>query len=312
MSVTLIDAIDAELPQTQCGKCGHPGCRPYAEAIAAGEAINRCPPGGERTVVRLAGLTGRPAEPLAQPAESPQVAVIREDECIGCTKCIQACPVDAILGAAKQMHTVLAGECTGCELCVAPCPVDCIDIVPHPDWQMALRPADQEGFLARRATLGRRRFEARQARLRRQADERRQRRERRQAAAHKPAPEDSGPPADAATLKASRATLAVALKRLERKRQRTATDDERRELDTRIAEHRTRLDEIARQLDGQTPPAARDNRQRLAQNAAEQALRRARAQLAHAERQHDTAAIDAAHVQIAQAQAMRDAARQRH
>ncbi len=327
MSATLIDAIDAELPQTQCGKCGHPGCRPYAEAIAAGEAINQCPPGGERTVLRLARLTDRPPEPLAQPAESPQVAVIREDECIGCTKCIQACPVDAILGAAKQMHTVLAGECTGCELCVAPCPVDCIDIVPHPDWQMALTPADQEGFLARRATLGRQRFEARQARLERQAEERRQRRERRLAAASQPTPAGTGAarqektvgastpaPADPATLKASRATLSVTLKRLERKRQKAGatTDDERRALDTRIAEHRSRLDEIARQLEGQTKPAAYANRQRLAENAAEQALRRARQQLAHAERQHDTAGIEAAQAQIAQAQAMRDAARQNH
>ncbi|WP_084173686.1 RnfABCDGE type electron transport complex subunit B [Modicisalibacter zincidurans] len=320
MSVTLIEAIDAELPQTQCGKCGHPGCRPYAEAIAAGDAINRCPPGGERTVARLAEITDRPAEPLAQPAESPQLAVIREDECIGCTKCIQACPVDAILGAAKQMHTVLAGECTGCELCIAPCPVDCIDIVPHPDWQMALTSADRDGFLARRATLGRQRFEARQARLQRQAEERRQRREQRQATTRQTAPVDSAPPTDPATLKASRATLSVTLKRLERKRQRagaeantgTGSDDERRELDARIAEQRTRLDAIARQLEGQAKPAAHANRQRLAENAAEQALRRARAQLAHAERQHDAQAIDAAHAQIAQAQAMRDAARQNH
>jgi len=311
MSVTLIEAIDAELPQTQCGKCGHPGCRPYAEAIAAGEAINQCPPGGERTVVRLAAVTGRPAEPLAQPAESPQLAVIREDECIGCTKCIQACPVDAILGAAKQMHTVLAGECTGCELCVAPCPVDCIDIVPHPDWQMALTSTDQDDFLARRATLGRQRFQARQARFERQAEERRQRRGRRQAAVRQAAPAETAhvAPADTATLKASRATLSVALKRLERKRQRAAADDERRDLDAHIAEHRTRLNEIARQLEGQAQPARRDNRQRLAENAAEQALRRARQQLAHAERQHDAQAIDAAHAQLAQAQAMRDAAR---
>lgn len=318
MSVTLINAIDAELPQTQCGKCGHPGCRPYAEAIAAGEAINQCPPGGERTVARLSDITGQPPQPLEQPAESPQVAVIREDECIGCTKCIQACPVDAILGAAKQMHTVLAGECTGCELCVAPCPVDCIDIVPHPDWQMALTPAAQDAFLAHRATLGRQRFQERQARLQRQADERRQRRDRRRQANPRQPPAGAADiaPADVATLKASRATLSVALKRLERKRQRaeasagTGTDDERRDLDARITEHQKRLDEIARQLEGQAKPAIRDNRQRLAENAAEQALRRARQQLAHAERQHDEAAIDAAHAQIAQAQAMRDAARQ--
>ncbi|MGL6253214.1 MAG: RnfABCDGE type electron transport complex subunit B, partial [Billgrantia desiderata] len=101
---TLIEAIDALLPQTQCGKCGHPGCLPYAEAIAQGEAINRCPPGGEATVARLAELTGRTPRPLAEPAQLPQAAVIREAECIGCTKCIQACPVDAILGASKRMH----------------------------------------------------------------------------------------------------------------------------------------------------------------------------------------------------------------
>ncbi|WP_196157725.1 electron transport complex subunit RsxB [Reinekea sp. G2M2-21] len=129
----IIEDINNILPQTQCGQCGHPGCRPYAQAIADGEPINKCPPGGEATIQALADLLD--VEPLPLDAEhgeekGKQVAIIREAECIGCTKCIQACPVDAILGAAKQMHTVIESECTGCDLCVEPCPVDCIDIVP--------------------------------------------------------------------------------------------------------------------------------------------------------------------------------------
>ena len=129
----LVDQIDEILPQTQCGQCGYPGCRPYAEAIANGDEINKCPPGGEATIKKLADLMGVEAKPLdeAHGAEDTRkVAFIREDECIGCTKCIQACPVDAIIGAAKHMHTVITDECTGCDLCVDPCPVDCIDMVP--------------------------------------------------------------------------------------------------------------------------------------------------------------------------------------
>lgn len=128
------DAIDALLPQTQCTKCGYAGCRPYAEAIAIGEAnIDRCPPGGTAGIVRLAALMRRPSVPLdpAHGVESARsAALIDESACIGCTLCIQACPIDAIVGAPKQMHTVLLEHCTGCELCVAPCPVDCIDILP--------------------------------------------------------------------------------------------------------------------------------------------------------------------------------------
>ncbi|MQG91704.1 RnfABCDGE type electron transport complex subunit B [Pseudomonas sp. MN1F] len=132
--MNLIQRIDALLPQTQCGKCGHNGCRPYAEGLAAGEAINKCPPGGSETIAALATLLEAPLlapDPLRGSAP-PQVAYIREAECIGCTKCIQACPVDAIVGAAKLMHTVVASECTGCDLCLAPCPVDCIDMQPLP------------------------------------------------------------------------------------------------------------------------------------------------------------------------------------
>ena len=129
----IVDQIEELLPQTQCGQCGHPGCRPYAEAIANGEAINKCPPGGESTIHDLANLLDVEVLPLdAEHGEEDvkKIAYIREDECIGCTKCIQACPVDAILGAAKQMHTVIVDECTGCDLCVEPCPVDCIDMLP--------------------------------------------------------------------------------------------------------------------------------------------------------------------------------------
>jgi electron transport complex protein RnfB len=128
--------IDALLPQTQCTKCGYDGCRPYAEAIAAGEAgINQCPPGGDEGVEKLAGLLGReiiPLNPVNGLYRPPQVAVIDEAVCIGCTKCIQACPVDAIVGASKLMHTVIASWCTGCELCIPPCPVDCIALEPVP------------------------------------------------------------------------------------------------------------------------------------------------------------------------------------
>jgi electron transport complex protein RnfB len=131
----IADEINNLLPQTQCGQCGYPGCRPYAEAIANGEAINKCPPGGEAGIQALAALLD--VEPIPLDAEHgeakqvPSVAFIREEECIGCTKCIQACPVDAILGAAKQMHTVISSLCTGCDLCVEPCPVDCIDMIPQ-------------------------------------------------------------------------------------------------------------------------------------------------------------------------------------
>jgi electron transport complex protein RnfB len=131
----IVDQIDALLPQTQCGQCGHPGCRPYAESIAQGQdTINKCVPGGDATIHKLAELLGTDYIPLdagdAKPPATRQVAYVREEECIGCTKCIQACPVDAIVGAAKHVHTVIIDECTGCDLCVEPCPVDCIEMHP--------------------------------------------------------------------------------------------------------------------------------------------------------------------------------------
>ncbi len=129
----LVDQIDSILPQTQCGQCGFPGCRPYAEAIAKDEAdINQCPPGGDENIHKLAELLGKEYKPLSveHGVEKPkQVAIIDEQICIGCTLCIQACPVDAIVGAAKQMHTIAEDLCTGCELCIPPCPVECISMV---------------------------------------------------------------------------------------------------------------------------------------------------------------------------------------
>lgn len=132
-SESLVDNINALLPQTQCAQCGFPGCRPYASAIAEeNAAINLCPPGGEETVRQLADLLGRDVVPLAEPAASSMkntVAVIDEELCIGCTHCRDACPVDAIIGAHQFMHTIIKAECTGCELCLPPCPVDCISMV---------------------------------------------------------------------------------------------------------------------------------------------------------------------------------------
>lgn len=132
----LVEQVNALLPQTQCGQCAYPGCRPYAQAIVLDHApINRCPPGGQATIAKLADLLNREIidlDPTHGTETAPTLVMIRESECIGCTLCIQACPVDAIVGAPKMLHTVLADRCTGCNLCIPPCPVDCIDIIPKP------------------------------------------------------------------------------------------------------------------------------------------------------------------------------------
>ncbi|WP_152530743.1 electron transport complex subunit RsxB [Paraburkholderia dilworthii] len=172
---TLADRIEDLLPQTQCTKCGFPACRPYAEAVACGEAnYNQCPPGGAEGVARLAALLGKPLIPLnsANGVERPRpLAVIDEQLCIGCTLCMQACPVDAIVGAPKQMHTVVADLCTGCDLCVPPCPVDCISMPPVTGeatgwdaWSQPLADAARERHNRRDARLARER-EAAEARV---------------------------------------------------------------------------------------------------------------------------------------------------
>ena len=163
----LAEKIDAVLPQTQCTQCGYPSCRRYADAIAAGEAdINQCPPGGDAGVRKLAALLGREAKPLnpKNGIERPRrVALIDEARCIGCTLCIQACPVDAIVGASKLMHTVVTELCSGCDLCVPPCPVDCIEMVPATGadalWDQPRANAARERFELRRKRLERERAE---------------------------------------------------------------------------------------------------------------------------------------------------------
>ncbi|WP_336347234.1 electron transport complex subunit RsxB [Pseudomonas monsensis] len=192
--MSLIQLIDALLPQTQCGKCGHPGCKPYAQGIVEGEPINKCPPGGDETIAALAELLKVPVLELdvSRGSAPPQVAFIREAECIGCTKCIQACPIDAIVGAAKLMHTVLIDECTGCDLCVAPCPVDCIEMHPLPPGTLpvvgglALNLEEQRARAAKR-DHARQRFERRNARLQREEQQKQAEREARAQRATQPA-----------------------------------------------------------------------------------------------------------------------------
>lgn len=241
-----IEAIDALLPQTQCGKCGHPGCKPYAAGIANGEAINKCPPGGTATIHALARLLEVPELPLELPAVPPQIALIREAECIGCTKCIQACPVDAIVGAAKLMHTVITAECTGCELCVAPCPVDCIDILP-----LAGAEADQQ---RERADQFRSRHEAHLARLAR--DEARRKAER---AARAPAVSVAASATQPAAsnddsykrLKIEAAMAKVVLSKAEKQLAQRGNPELQRQVD----ELRQAAEQAQRALEAATPPA---------------------------------------------------------
>ena len=202
---SLAAQLDAVLPQTQCTRCGYAACSPYADAMAAGEAdLNQCPPGGSEGIAKLAALLGRPPKPLnpANGVEKPlEVAVIDESLCIGCTLCIQACPVDAIIGAAKQMHGVLPDWCTGCELCVAPCPVDCISMVavqpPH-RWNEA------------DAATARRRYDAHNARI---AGDQREREEKLAARTS-----SSTPPADPQALEAAARKKAIIAAAMERAR----------------------------------------------------------------------------------------------
>jgi Na+-translocating ferredoxin:NAD+ oxidoreductase subunit B len=157
--------IDALLPQTQCTRCGYPGCRPYAQALAQGQAeLNQCPPGGAALIDKLATLLARPALPLNPQhgrEEPPRLAWIDPEACIGCARCLPPCPVDAIVGAARQLHSVIASWCTGCELCLSACPVDCIHLLPWPEGVAAPAPADNRS-----------RFEAHERRRANQAQER--------------------------------------------------------------------------------------------------------------------------------------------
>ncbi|AOK68216.1 electron transport complex subunit RsxB [Burkholderia multivorans] len=224
-SKTLADRIEDLLPQTQCTKCGYNGCRPYAEAIAAGDAnYNQCPPGGAEGIARLANLLGKPVIPLnpVNGTEHPRaVAFIDENLCIGCTLCMQACPVDAIVGAPKQMHTIVASLCTGCDLCVPPCPVDCIAMVPVTGERTGWDAWTQE-----QADAARQRHDRRLARQRRERDAAEARAAARRAAsaaATEPAaaPAAAPPAADDAEAK-KRAIIAAALERARKKKEELA------------------------------------------------------------------------------------------
>lgn len=328
-----VEEIDRQLPQTQCGKCGHPGCWPYAQAIAAGEAINKCPPGGESTVKALAELLDRPEVPLEQSAERPKLAVIREDECIGCVKCLRACPVDAIVGAAKRMHTVIKHECTGCELCIDPCPVDCIDIVPHPGWEQAEDEHEQQAWLEHRAALGRKRFHARNERLeRKQADREARRRERMSRRSERSPTESVAKPSerpittsasarpvrDQRSTRAARAAARAAVRRLEQRLERARQQDqETASIEAELSRARQRLADIDAQHEAEprqsaSSEAAADtgsdaatlNRLRMAISAADQARQRARRQLSHAERRGSDADREEARATLEEAEDM--------
>ncbi|KVL54097.1 ferredoxin [Burkholderia territorii] len=221
-SKTLADRIEDLLPQTQCTKCGYDGCRPYADAIAAGDAnYNQCPPGGAEGIARLAKLLGKPVIPLnpVNGTEHPRaVAFIDESLCIGCTLCMQACPVDAIVGAPKQMHTIVESLCTGCDLCVPPCPVDCIAMVPVTDERTGWDAWSQEQADAARERHDRRL--ARQRREREAAEARAAARRAASAGSAKAAPAAAQPGAAADDAEAKkRAIIAAALERARKKKE---------------------------------------------------------------------------------------------
>ncbi|MFC5695424.1 electron transport complex subunit RsxB [Pseudomonas sp. GCM10022186] len=320
----LIPLIDALLPQTQCGKCGHPGCRPYAEGIARGEAINKCPPGGAPTIQAIAELLHVPILPLDAPngPVPPQIAFIREAECIGCTKCIQACPVDAIVGAAKQMHTVITDQCTGCELCVVPCPVDCIDILPlaEPEARAQRQRADQF----------RERFEFRNARLARDEARRQAEREARAARAAQAQQSTAGPTdavqaaiervkaQKAATpslsdqqkrLKIEAAMAQVALKKAEAQFATYGTAD----LEAQVAELRSANDKAQAALEAalETPAAATAVLDEAALKQAKIAAAMSRAQLAKAEKAFGDAPTADQQAQLAELRLAVEQAQQR-
>ncbi|MBE0625188.1 MAG: electron transport complex subunit RsxB [Burkholderiales bacterium] len=217
----LAEQIDALLPQTQCTKCGYSGCLPYARAIAAGAAdINQCPPGGAAGIARLAALLGRKAKPLNPEygvERERAIALIDEASCIGCTLCIQACPVDAIVGAPKLMHTVIARLCTGCELCLPPCPVDCIAMVPLPQADAA--------WTGAMADAARARFQFRALRLAREAAERAERLARKaREKLEQPMPEAKKAVILAALERARARKAGTALKSADRTRAQAAAD----------------------------------------------------------------------------------------
>jgi Na+-translocating ferredoxin:NAD+ oxidoreductase subunit B len=222
----LADRIEDLLPQTQCTKCGYPACRPYAEAVANGEAnYNQCPPGGAEGIARLAALLGKPVIPLnsANGVERPRpLAVIDEQVCIGCTLCMQACPVDAIVGAPKQMHTVIAELCTGCDLCVPPCPVDCISMPP-----VTGEATGWDAWSQSQADAARARHDRREARLAREREAAEARAAARRAVGSAALPEaqtvqtDTAPVTDDAEAK-KRAIIQAALERARKKKEELA------------------------------------------------------------------------------------------
>lgn len=254
---TLADQIEDLLPQTQCTKCGYPACRPYAEAIASGNAnYNQCPPGGIEGVERLATLLGKPVIPLnpVNGLERPRpVAVIDESLCIGCTLCIQACPVDAIIGAAKQMHTVVPDLCTGCDLCVAPCPVDCIAMV-----DVTPGKTGWDAWSQQQADAARERHQLRVSRLRRDKEENDARLAAKAAAKLKAVEEESTLSAEEkAAQERKRAIIQAAMERARLKKEQmtaqtpattapTRIDDVSRAVKKQIEEINTKLDEQAK------------------------------------------------------------------